>query len=306
MQTPSFAEANAFVAVLEHNNFRKAARQLGLSPPRVSEMVRNLEERLGVRLVERTTRSVAATAAGEQLLERLRPVLDQYKAALESTDAFRSKPAGTLRLTVGPNAADFVLSPALPHFLALYPDISLDISIDTGLVDIVAARFDAGIRTGARVDRDMIAMRLTEAWPLAVVAAPDYLARSGEPKTPRDMAAHHCIRLRLSTGALLPWRFNINGRPLEVHAEGRLIVNDFAMAVKAGVQGVGLLQLRAAFVADHLAAGRLIRVLEEWAPPPIEGFFLYYPSRRQIRPPLKALIDFFRDTRGRITDTPPA
>src|ERR1700760_1266695 len=159
MVEPSLAETNAFVTVLEQRSFSKAARQLNLSPPRVSEMVRQLEERLGVRLVERTTRSVAPTAAGERLLERLRPVLDDYDAALESTNEFRSKPAGTLRLTVAPPAADFILSEAAPRFLALYPEISLDISVDGAFTDIVAARFDAGIRASERVERDMIALR---------------------------------------------------------------------------------------------------------------------------------------------------
>jgi DNA-binding transcriptional LysR family regulator len=303
MHTPSFAEANAFIAVVEHNNFRKAATQLGLSPPRVSEMLRNLEERLGVRLVERTTRSVSPTPAGERLLHRLRPALDEYKAALESTDAFRSTPAGTLRLTVGPTAADFVLSPALPRFLALYPEISLDICVDSGLVDIVAARFDAGTRAGEHLDRDMLAVRLTDAWPLVIVAAPEYLARHGRPKTPQDLKAHNCIRVRLPSGALFPWRLSVKRRACEVHAEGRLILNEFTMVRKAALQGVGLVQIGAAYVADDVSAGRLERVLDEWAPPPIDGFFLYYPSRRQMRPPLKALIDFFRNARdagGRI------
>jgi DNA-binding transcriptional LysR family regulator len=297
MHTPSFAEANAFLAVLEQKNFTKAAKQLGLSPPRVSEMVRNLEERLGVRLVERTTRSVSATVAGERLFERLRPVLDDYRAALESANDFRTKPAGMLRLTVAPPAADFVLAPAIPRFLALYPDISLEICVDAGTTDIVANRFDAGIRIGKALERDMIALRLTDPWRRIVVAAPTYLARHGEPKTPHDLVAHSCIRFRLPSGAFLPWRFRVKRRTLEVHVEGRLILNDSAMTLKAAIQGVGLLQVGLTYVTEELAAGRLVTVLDEWAPPPLDGFYLYHPTRRQTRPALKALVDFLRDAR---------
>ena len=243
MTRPGFAESAALVAVLEQKSFAGAAKQLGLSPPRVSELVRTLEERLGVRLVERTTRSVAPTAAGERLLERLRPVLDDYDAALDSTNEFRSKPAGTLRLTVAPPAADFILSEAVPRFLALYPEIGLDISVDGALTDIVAARFDAGIRAGEKVERDMIAVRVSPEIPFVVVAASSYLARHGEPKTPRDLTAHECVRIRLPGGAILPWRFRIKGRTLEVHVQGRLIANDNNLAIRAAIEGSGLLQL---------------------------------------------------------------
>jgi DNA-binding transcriptional LysR family regulator len=294
MTRPGFAETTALVAVLEQKSFAKAARQLGLSPPRVSELVRTLEERLGVRLVERTTRSVAPTAAGERLLERLRPVLDDYDAALDSTNEFRSKPAGTLRLTVAPPAADFILSDAAPRFLALYPEISLDISVDGALTDIVAARFDAGIRAGERVERDMIALRVSDEFPFVVVAAPSYLARQGEPKAPRDLAQHECIRVRLPSGAVFPWRFRINGRTLEVHVQGRLVVNDTRLAIRAAIAGAGLLVVPSQYVASELAARSLSTVLDRWAPPPVDGLFLYYPSRRQIRPALKAFVDFLR------------
>ena len=294
MTRPSFAEAAALVAVLEQTSFAKAARQLGLSPPRVSELVRALEGRLGVRLVERTTRSVAPTAAGERLLERLRPVLDDYDAALDSTNEFRSKPAGTLRLTVAPLAADFVLSQAAPRFLALYPEISLDILVDVAFADIVAARFDAGIRAGERVERDMIAVRVSDEIPFVVVAAPAYLARRGEPKAPRDLAAHECIRVRLPTGAIFPWRLRINRRTSEVHIQGRLIVNDINVAIRAALAGTGLLQLPHQYVTADLAAGRFVTVLDRSAPPPFDGLFLYYPSRRLIRPALKAFVDFLR------------
>jgi DNA-binding transcriptional LysR family regulator len=298
MQAPGFAETSAFVAVVEQKSFTQAAKQLGLSPPRVSELLRNLEERLGVRLVERTTRSVAATTAGERLLERLRPVLDDYQAALESTNEFRSKPAGTLRLTVAPPAADFVLPPVTARFLALYPDITLDISVDSTLADIVAGRFDAGIRPGELLARDMIAVRISDEMPIVVVAAPAYLAQRGAPKTPQDLVAHDCIRFRLPSGAFFPWRFGKKRRSLEVHVEGRLIVNGMArILLQAAVDGAGLTQVPLEYAAPDLAAGRLVTVLDDWAPPPVDGFFLYYPSRRQIRAPLRALVDFLRGAR---------
>jgi len=297
MHPPSLAETNAFVAVVEHRSFTRAAKQLGLSPPRVSEMVRHLEDELGVRLVERTTRSVAATAAGERLLERLRPVLDDYQAALESTNEFRSKPSGTLRLNVAPPAADFVLVDAIPRFLAIYPEISVDIRVDSEFTDIVAGRFDAGIRNGERLERDMIAVRVSDEMPFVVAAAPAYLARRGTPKTPQELAAHDCVRFRQPSGAPFPWRFRFKRRSLEVHVNGRLAVNDRSIALAAARDGVGLLQAPLAYVAAEIEAGRLVTVLDDWAPPPVGGFFLYYPSRRQIRPALKALVDFLREAR---------
>lgn len=298
MPVPSLAETSALVAVLEQKNFTKAAKQLGLSPARISDMVRRLEERLGVRLVERTTRSVAATAAGERLIERLRPVLDDYHAAFEATNEFRVRPAGTLRLTVAPPAVDFVLVPLIPRFLALYPDITLDISADSALTDIVAGRFDAGIRPGEWLARDMIAVRVSDEIPIVVAASPAYLKRRGTPKTPRDLAGHDCIRHRLPSGAFFPWWFAIKRRRLEVHVEGPLIVSESPiLAIRSAIDGVGLIQLPRAYIAPDIAAGRLVTVLDGWAPQPIDGFFLYYPSRRQTRPALNALVDFLRNER---------
>jgi DNA-binding transcriptional LysR family regulator len=297
MQSPGLSETNAFVAVLEQKSFTKAARQLGLSPARVSELIRSLEERLGVRLVERTTRSVSSTAAGERLLARLRPVLDEYQAALESLNDFRSKPAGTLRLTVPPPAAEFVLAPVVARFLKEYPEISLDISVDGVLRDIVAERFDAGIRAGERIARDMIALRIGDPMQVVVAAAPAYLAQRGTPKTPKDLEKHNCIRIRFPSGMILPWRFGTKRRSLEVQVDGSLIVNDEILATKAVSDGLGLMQFPHEYFAPGLAEGRLVTVLDDWAPPPFEGFYLYYPSRRQIRPPLKVFIDFLRNAR---------
>ena len=299
MRGASLAESGALVAVLEQKSFTKAAKLLGLSTPRVSDMVRSLEERLGVRLVERTTRSVAPTAAGERLLERLRPALDEYQAALESTNEFRNIPTGILRLSVPPPAADLVLEEAIPRFLALYPEINVEISVDASPIDIVAERFDAGIRTSEYLAHDMIAVRICREMHFVVVAAPAYLARRGEPKTPQDLAGHDCIRVRLPSGAFVPWRLRMKRRTVEVHAERRLAVNDGRFAVRAAIEGVGLLQAPLDYVRADLAAGRLVTVLDDSAPPSLDGMFLYYPSRRQIRPALKALVDFFREGRRR-------
>src|SRR6266404_4535556 len=297
MHGASLAETTAFVAVVELKSYTKAAQQLALSPPRVSEMVRKLEERLGVRLVERTTRSVAPTAAGERLLERLRPVLDEYQSALESANEFRGRPAGLLRLTAPPPAADFFLGSAIPRFLAQYPEISLDLSFNDALTDIVAERFDAGIRIGERIERDMIAVRVTDELPLVVAGSPAYFAQRGKPKTPDDLVAHDCIRTRFSSGTYVPWRFRVKRRDLEVHVEGRLVVNSVTVGRRAAVEGLALIQAPPVFIASDLAEGTLVTALDEWAPNPLTGFFLYYPSRRQMRPALKALVDFLRDER---------
>ena len=250
-----------------------------------------------MRLVERTTRSVAPTAAGERLLARLRPALDEYQAALESTNEFRGKPAGTLRLTAPQPAADFFLASAIPRFLAQYPEISLDLSVSDTLANIVAERFDAGIRLGERIERDMIAVRVTDDLPLVVAGSPAYFEQRGKPKTPDDLVGHDCVRIRFPSGTYVPWRFRVKRRDLEVHVEGRLGVNSVAVARQAAIEGLALVQTPPIFIAGDLAARRLVTVLDEWAPTPATGFFLYYPSRRQMRPALKALVDFLRKER---------
>ena len=199
-----------------------------------------------------------------------------------------------LRVTAVPPAADLVLEEAIPRFLALYPEINVEVSIDASPIDIVAERFDAGIRTGEHLAHDMIAARICREMHFVVVAAPAYLARRGEPRSPQDLAAHDCIRVRLPSGAFVPCRFRIKRRIVEVHAEVRLAVNGGKFAVRAAIEGAGLLQAPFDYVRADLAAGRLVTVLDDWAPPPLEGMFLYYPSRRQIRPALKAFVDFLR------------
>ena len=303
MTIPGLDETHAFMAVLDGKSFTKAAKQLGLSAPRISELVRKLEQRLGVRLIERTTRSVAATAAGELLLDRLRPALHDYKAALESVNDFRNRPAGTLRLTVAPPAADFALAPVLQRFLCAYTEINLDIDINRSSTDIVSGRFDAGIRTAKRLTPGMVALRISDEMPRVVVASPDYLARRGKPGTPQDLLRHDCIRFRLQSGEMFAWPFRINGRIRNVPVQGRLIVNDPRFALNAAVDGAGLLQTPLPYVAPELSAGRLVTVLDDSPSPPVDGFYLCYPSRRHTRAPLKALVEFLRDARRGATAT---
>jgi len=296
MLTPSFSETSALVAVLEKKSFTKAAEQLGLSAARVSELVRNLEERVGVRLVERTTRSVAATEAGERLLLRLRPLLDDYQAALESLNEFRDKPAGTLRLTVAPPAADFVLGPLLARFFSQYPQIEIDVSVDRAFVDIVEGRFDAGIRPGERVARDMIAVPISDEMTFVVAGSPAYLEQHGMPRTPEDLTKHVCIRFRLPNGSIAPWRLGNTGKLAEVDVAGPLSVNEPGLATRAAIDGVGLIQIPQPYIARELAERSLVRVLGDFAQPKIDRFFLYYSSRRQMRPALKVLVEFLRES----------
>jgi len=294
MREPGMAEMNAFVAIAEQRSFARAAVRLGISRSRLSEIIRGLEDRLGVRLLNRTTRSVAPTAAGERLLTRLRPLLDDFASALDSINAFRDKPAGLLRLTVPPPSASFMLAPLVSRFLAKYPAIDLEISVDAALTDIVAGRFDAGMRAGERIERAMITVRIGDEIRGVVVASPDYLARHQPPATPRDLETHNCIRVRFPSGVILPWQFEKKDKRVEVAVEGRLTVNDPDLAIRAALDGVGVLYAGLAYVAGEIKAGRLVPLLEDWRPRPTE-IFLYYPSRRQVPAPLQAFIQFMRE-----------
>jgi DNA-binding transcriptional LysR family regulator len=292
MRGTRFAALCAFVAVADHGSFTRAATQLGVSTGSLSHTIRELEENLGVRLLNRTTRSVAPTEAGERMLARLRPLLDEFEAAIDSVNAFRERPAGQLRITVPPPVAIFVLAPLLPRFLAQYPEIILDVSVDPLLTDIVAGRYDAGVRVGHRIARDMIAVRISDDLRMNVVASPDYLARHGRPQTPQDLHTHNCIRLRFPSGTFLPWRFSMDGETLELDVKGSLIANDADLLVRVALNGTGVAYLLRDFAAPFIATGQLVPLLEEWMPPPSDGFFLYYPSRRQNLASLRAFIEF--------------
>jgi DNA-binding transcriptional LysR family regulator len=293
MRHLGLAEMTAFIAIAERSSFAKAAVHLGVSRSALSETVRGLEEKLGVRLLNRTTRSVALTEVGERLLAQLRPALENFEAALESVNVFRDKPAGHLRLTVPRPAARAVIEPILAKFLAAYPAISLEIITDSALTDIVRNRFDAGIRPGHRLEQDMIALRVGEDARPTVVAAPDYLQRHPRPKAPADLQDHNCIRQRFASGVIHQWAFAKRGKSLEVMVKGSLIVSDGDLALRAARDGVGLARLPITSVEAHIAKGELVPLLEDWTPPSV-GFFLYYPSRRQTPAALHVFVNFLK------------
>jgi DNA-binding transcriptional LysR family regulator len=294
MRREDLGDLTAFLAVTEERSFTRAAARLGTSQSALSHIIRRLEARLGVRLLTRSTRSVAPTDAGERLFTSLRPAFDEIDTQLSALAELREKPAGTLRVTTSPHAAEAVLWPALKRLLPAYPDIQVELSIDAALVDIVAARYDAGVRLGEQVAKDMIAVRIGPDMRMAVVAAPTYLARRGMPRTPHDLTRHTCINLRLPTlGGLCPWEFEKHGRALNVRVEGQLAFNDMPMILRAAVEGFGLGYVLADAAAPLIADGRLVRVLADWCPP-FAGYHLYYPSRRQPTPAFALLVEALR------------
>lgn len=283
----------AFARVAELRSFRKAAASLGLSPSALSHTLRNIETKLGVRLLHRTTRSVAPTEAGERLLERLRPALDDIDAALSEAKSFRDRPAGRVRINTSRSAARFLIAPRLGAFAQAYPEVRLEIVTDDALADIVAAGCDAGVRLDEVLQPDMVAVRLGGEQRLVVVASPGYLARQGTPQVPADLSGHACFRQRMTSGGLLPWEFERDGEALKLDPTGPLISDDGMVHLRAALDGAGLAYMFEAHVAEHLASGELVRVLDDWCAP-FPGFFLYYPSRRQVSPALRAFIDHMR------------
>lgn len=284
-----------FVAVSEERSFTRAAARLSTSQSAVSNAMRRLEDHLGLRLLSRTTRSVSPTEAGEALLATLRPALGDIRASLDALAHFRGTAAGLVRITTSRHAAETLLWPAVDAVLARYPEIEVELCIDGALTNIVADRFDAGVRLGESVEKDMIAVRIGPDLRLAVVGSPAYLARAGVPQSPRELPDHRCINLRMATrGNLYAWEFERGDQTLNVRVGGPLVVNDSAMAVGAALAGHGL----ACVIEDdalkgHVAAGRLVRVLEDWCPP-FAGHHLYYPSRRNLSPAFRAVLDELR------------
>jgi DNA-binding transcriptional LysR family regulator len=265
----------AFLAVARERSFTKAAAQLGVSSSALSHTIRGLEERLGLRLLTRTTRSVAPTEAGERLIRTLGPRFDEIDAELAALSELREKPAGTIRITTGEHAAEAILWPALATLLPHYPDIKVELTIDYGLTDIVAERYEAGVRLGEQVAKDMIAVPIGPDMRMAVVGAPAYFASRPRPKKPQDLTADNCINIRLPTyGGLYAWEFEKRGRELKVRVEGQLVFNNIALRLSAALAGFGLAYLLEDQVQTHLADGRLIRVLDDWCPP-FSGYHLY-------------------------------
>jgi DNA-binding transcriptional LysR family regulator len=287
-------ELVALVAVARERSFTRAAAQLGVSPSALSHSIRALEERVGVRLLTRTTRSVAPTEAGERLLRTIEPRLDEIRAEVARLSELREKPAGTIRITTGYHAAETIIWPGLERVLREFRDVQLEISVNAGFVDIVSDRFDAGVRMGETVAQDMIAVRIGPDMRMAAVASPAYFADWPIPTTPNELASHRCINLRFPTlGGLYAWEFEKAGRALNVRVEGQLIVNEIALARRGALDGSGIAYLPDDYVQPHVDAGELRRVLEDWCPP-FPGYHLYYPSRRQQSPALAVVIDALR------------
>ncbi len=287
-------DLTAFVAVARERSFTRAAAKLGVSQSALSHTLRGLEERLGIRLLTRTTRSVAPTEAGERLLRTVGPRVDEIDAELAALSALREKPAGTIRITASDYAANAILWPKLAKFLRAYPDIKIEIIIDNGLIDIVAERYDAGVRFGEQVAKDMIAVRIGPDVRLAVVGAPAYFRKRPEPKRPQDLVNHNCINLRLLThGGLYAWEFEKGGRQLRVHVDGQLVFSTTGQMLSAALMGFGLAYVPDDLAQPHIDKGRLKRVLADWCPP-YSGHHLYYPSRRQPTPAFALLVDALR------------
>jgi DNA-binding transcriptional LysR family regulator len=297
MQRGNLDDLLAFLAVGRERSFTKAAAKLGVSQSALSHTIRALEARLGVRLLTRTTRSVAPTEAGERLLHTLGPRFEEIDAELAALSELREKPAGTIRITATDYAADAILWPKLTKFLRRYPDIKVEIIIDYGLTDIVAERFDAGVRAGEQVAKDMIAVRIGPDMRMAVVGAPSYFKARPEPKKPQDLIGHSCINLRLPThGGFYAWEFEKGGRELKVRVEGQLVFNGTFRMLNAALAGFGLAYVPEDLARPHLAKRRLKRVLEDWCPP-YSGYHLYYPSRRQSSAAFSLLVNALRHRR---------
>ncbi|HTV83918.1 MAG TPA: LysR family transcriptional regulator [Dyella sp.] len=297
MAIESYDQLAIFSIVARERSFTRAAAQLGISQPALSRAMRQLEERLGVRLLARTTRSVSPTEAGEHLLRVITPRFEEIHTELALLSKFRDKPAGKLRITAGEHAAITVLQPVLSKILPDHPDIQVEIIVDYGLTDIVAEGFDAGVRLGEHIAKDMIAVRIGPDVRMAVVGSPKYFAQHPRPKAPHDLIRHNCITIRLPTyGGIFPWEFEKKGKELKVRVEGQLVFNNIAMRLDAALKGLGLAYMPEDIVQAHVAKGRLIRVLSDWCPS-FPGYHLYYPSRRQSSPAFTLFRDALRYAR---------
>lgn len=283
-----------FIAVAEEASFTKAAARLGTSQSTLSHTIKQLEARLGLRLLNRTTRSVVPTDAGERLLHSLAPRIEDIEADIDSLMAFRDKPSGSVRISLSDHAFDWIVWPRLKPVLAAYPDIKIELNIDNGFRNIVEERFDAGVRLGESVDKDMIAVRISPDWRLVVVGSPEYLRAHPAPKTPQDLVGHQCINHRQSrSGGLYAWEFEKAGRELRVRVDGQLTFNSSLVMVDAAVKGLGLAYVPENLVQDHLASGQLVQLLDDWSPM-FSGYYLYYPTRRQNSPAFSIIIDALR------------
>jgi len=294
MSVENYDQLAMFALVARERSFTRAAAQLGMSQPALSRSMRQLEERLGVRLLARTTRSVSPTEAGEQLLRVIAPRFEEIDSELAQLNAYRDKPAGRLRITAGEHAALTVMQPVLGKLLPAHPDLNIEVIVDYGLTDIVAEGFDAGIRMGEQVARDMIAVRVGPDLRMAVVGSPAYFKRHPKPRSPHDLTQHNCITIRLPThGGIFAWEFEKKGQELKVRVEGQLVFNNIALRLGAALEGLGLAYMPEDLVRPHVQAGALVHVLQDWCPS-FPGYHLYYPSRRQSSPAFTVLRDALR------------
>jgi DNA-binding transcriptional LysR family regulator len=294
MPRENFNDLASFVMVARERSFTKAAAKLAVSQSALSQTIRALEGRLGVRLLTRTTRSISPTEAGERLLQTIASRFEEIESALASLNELRDKPAGTIRITAGEHPALSVLQPALGKILPQYPDIKVEIIVDYGLSDIVAEGYDAGVRLGEQVAKDMIAIRIGPAFRMAVVGAPSYFAQRSIPKTPQQLTQHNCINIRLPTyGGLFPWDLEKRGHEVNVRVQGQLVFNNMGLRLASALQGLGLAYMPEDQALPYIKDGRLIRVLEDWCPP-FPGYHLYYPSRRHSSPAFALLVEALR------------
>ena len=294
MAQTNYNDLLAFLAVAREGSFTRAAAKLGVSQSALSQTIRALEERMDLRLLVRTTRSVSATEDGEHLLRTVAPRFDEIEAELAMLSERRSKPAGTIRISAGEHAALTVLQPAIARLLPLYPDINVEVIVENGMTDIVAARYDAGVRLGEQVAKDMIAVPISGDFRMAIVASPGYFAGRPPPVTPQDLTSHNCINMRLPTrGGLYVWEFAKDGKEINVRVEGQLVYNNLSMRVQAAKAGLGLACIPLDTAAPHVADGSLISVMEDWCRP-WPGYKLYYPSRRHPTPAFTLLVEALR------------
>lgn len=294
MAHENFNDLAAFATVAKERSFTRAAAKLGVSQSALSQTIRALEDRIGLRLLTRTTRSVAPTEAGERLLQTVAPRFEEIEAQLAALSELREKPAGTVRITAGEHPAISILQPALKRLLPDHPDVNVEIIVDYGLTDIVSEGYDAGVRMGEQVAKDMIAVRIGPEMRMAVVASPAYFKRHSIPQTPQDLTSHKCINMRLPTyGGLFPWGLEKDGREVKVRGEGQLVFNNLGLRLTSALDGLGVAYMPEDQVLPYVAKGRLIRVLEDWCPY-FPGYHLYYPSRRHSSPALALLVDVLR------------
>lgn len=294
MRRDELGDLVAFLTVAEERSFTRAAALLGTSQSSLSHSVRRLEDRMGVRLLTRTTRTVVPTEAGEQLVETLRPAFNDIRSRLDALGAMRHAPGGTIRITSIRHAAETILMPAVKRLMQSYPDINIEISVDNRFADLVNERFDAGVRLGEHIEKDMIALKIGPEMRMLVVASPDYFERNPKPVTPHELTRHRCINLRLTTiGGLYAWEFEKDGKPLNVRVEGQFVCNDVPMIIDAALDGLGLACLPDDYLLPLIREGKLVAVLEDWSPP-FPGYHLYYPSRRLASAAFSLLIDALR------------